>query len=120
MKIPNDVKKDITKRYKAMLRELPTAEIDDNTGKVNCYRCDKCHNVTKTIEREKGSTPMGIICPVCGDNAFSTFYQDIAPDKEPTFEWVRPTLEETLEMHNTPIQCNFVLAGGLVRKEIRR
>jgi DNA-directed RNA polymerase subunit RPC12/RpoP len=79
---------------------LESEDINDNTGRVNCYRCTKCGRITKTIERVKGVTPFGIECPECGEDAMSTFYKDVAPDKPIEYEWVRPTLEECFEYCN--------------------
>lgn len=120
MKIAKSVKRAITKRYEKMLKDVEKADINDNTGRVNCYKCQKCGRVTKTIERAKGETPFGIICPDCGEDAMSTFYNDIVPDKPIEYEWVRPTLEECLEMAEQPFQLNFLLSFGLKRKEIRQ
>lgn len=118
-KILTRVKKDIIKRYEQMLRDLKSEDINDNTGRINCYRCTKCGRITKTIERVKGVTPFGIECPECGEDAMSTFYKDIAPDKPIEYEWVRPTLEECFEYCEKPFQLNFILSDfGLVRRKI--
>ncbi len=121
MRIIKSVKRDITKRYNKMLSELDSEEINDNTGRVNCYRCTKCGRITKTIERVKGVTPFGIECPECGEDAMSTFYNDIAPDKPIEYEWVRPTLEECFAYCEKPFQLNFILSDfGLLRKKIEQ
>ena len=117
-KILRKVKKDITKRYEQMLRDIESADINDNTGRVNCYRCQKCGKVTKTIERAKGDTPFGIECPECGEDAMSTFYNDIIPDKPIEYEWVRPTLEDCFALCEAPFQLNYLLSGGLLRKKL--
>ena len=119
VKILKSVKREITKRYEKMLKEVDKVDINDNSGRVNCYKCNSCGKITKTIERCKGNTPFGIICPHCGEDAMSTFYQDVAPDKPIEYEWVRPTLDDCLELAESPFQLNFILSDyGLVRRKI--
>ena len=76
------VKRDVTKRYKKMLESVSKEEY--YKGKVNCYTCQQCGKVTKTLDVDNGVTPMGIECPHCHGDAMSSFYEDIAPGVEVT------------------------------------
>lgn len=113
-------RKDIKRRYEAMMRSLPTADIEDNVGKVNCYTCGTCHRVTKTIIRDKGHDPRGIVCPYCGEEAMSSNYHDLMPGAEPTHEFYRPSLVDCYGLRNAPVQISFVLSGGLLKREIEK
>lgn len=114
--IPKSVKKDITRRYKEIDKAIANEE--DNAGQKICFVCSKCKQAVKTEIKDKGLIPRGIICPFCGEEALPTD-RDVMKDFEPTYEWVRPTLEEVLEHHDKPVTCNFFLGGGLMRKEVR-
>lgn len=112
------VKRDVTKRYKKMLRSIEGEEYFK--GKENCYTCQECGRVTKTIDVDSGVTPMGIECPFCHGEAMSSFYSDIAPNVKATYEWYRPTLEETLSLVDEHFfTVNHILSGGLLRREKR-
>lgn len=115
-KISKSVKKDITRRYNEIDKAI--ADEEDNVGKQICFVCTKCKQAVKTEVKDKGIIPRGIICPYCGEESFHT-ENDVMKEFKPTFEWVRPTLEEVLELHDQPVRCNFILGGGLVRKEVR-
>ena len=73
----------------------------------------KCGHITKTKDVDPGVTPFFHTCEKCGSMARSTFYTDIVPDKQPTEEWYRPTLEETLKMTDNPGLVDHILNGGL-------
>lgn len=111
MRIPKDVKADIVKRYNAIKKE----ELDDNVGRIECFKCPDCGKVTKTLVQNKGFVPRGIICPQCGGDAASTQFEDIAPDSPIEYTWNKPKLETVLACHNEPFKCNFYLSGGLER-----
>ena len=117
-KVLKSVRREITKRYEKMVKTIDKADVEDNTGRINCYQCNSCGKITKTIERVKGVTPFGIICPHCGGDAMSTFYQDRASEKPIEYEWVRPTLEDCIALAEQPFQLNHFLEGGLKRQKI--
>ena len=110
------VKKDVIRRYKQMLKTV--SKENYYKDRTNCYVCEKCGAVTKTIDIDNGVTPMGIECPYCHENAMSSFYQDIAPNIEITHEWYRPTLDETLQLasENKIFTVTHILNGGLIRR----
>ena len=108
------VKKDITRRYNAMLAGLS----EDNKGQTDCYQCQQCNNVTKTVIVDNGITPMGIECPYCHGEAI---HQDTDyPNIKVTHEWYRPSLDETLALSDSQFfTMSMVLQGGLLRREKR-
>ena len=109
------LKKDVTRRYNAMLRAYSGQ--GEYQGKVNCYTCSQCGQITKTIDIDNGVTPMGIECPYCHGEAMSSFYQDIAPNIGVTYEWYRPYLVDVLGMINKQFfTVNHILHGGLLRR----
>jgi len=87
-------------------------------SKINCYLCPSCKHITKTIDVDKGTTPFRFNCEKCGNAALSTFYQDHAPDREPTVEWYRPPLKQILKLRKKKDQLNHILQGGLVPRFI--
>ena len=113
-----EIRKDAKKRYGDMLKEFSERKV--HKGEMNCYTCSKCGRLTKTIDRDSGITPMGIECPFCGENAMGSAYIDLKPDEKPTFEWYRPTFEETLNLIDKHyFTYRYVLGGGLLRREIK-
>ncbi len=104
----------VEKEYNKLLKEVETNDFYsmDLTNRINCYVC-ACGHITKTRDINAGVTPFMFTCEKCGDVAKSTFYQDITPDQEPTFEWYRPTLKETIKMRKKPDILDHILSGGL-------
>ena len=49
--------------------------------------------------------------------ATSSFYRDIAPNQQPTFEWYRPTLEQVLQLKPDEM-IEHILNGGLASRKI--
>jgi len=110
------VRKEVTRRYKAMLKEY--GKPGEYQGKVNCYTCTQCGRITKTIDKDNGVTPMGIECPYCHGDAMSSFYEDIAPNISATYEWYRPAQEDVLAMVDRQFfTVNHILSGGLLRRK---
>lgn len=111
--------REVIRKYKRML-ELDSNQGDADPNKVNCYRCtdDHCGHITKTIDRDRGTTPFMFKCEKCGHWAKSSFYSDIAPHVKPTIEWYRPSLDETLKMRRKPAQLEHILMGGLEYRRI--
>jgi len=106
------------RKYNALLKDVATKDFYkvDLENRVNCYKCD-CGHITKTKDVDAGVTPFMIICEKCNGIARSTFYNDIAPEQEPTQEWYRPTLKQCLKLRNDFDMLEHILNGGLdVRK----
>jgi len=93
----------------------------DLTNRVNCYVCE-CGHITKTKDVDPGVTPFMFNCEKCGGMAKSRFYTDIAPEKKPTIEWYRPTLEQVKKMHRKKDfgTIDHILNGCLVNRAISR
>lgn len=110
--------RECTKLYNKMLKKYQK-EVEPN--RINCYKCDRCGTITKTIDVDDGVTPFGHTCEYCGNPfATSTFYNDIAPNQRPTQEWYRPSLEETLKWRNKNESMLFhILNGGLDIRPIK-
>jgi hypothetical protein len=105
--------KQIAVRYKRMLA-INGDPVDPN--RINCYRCQVCQAITKTIDIDRGVIPFMHRCEFCGGTAYSSFFDDIAPAIKPTQEWYRPTLKQVLKMKNEGL-IEHILMGGLdVRK----
>jgi hypothetical protein len=88
-------------------------------NKIGCYECSQCGRVTRTVQRIAGVVPMGIECPYCHGDSF--FTEDSYPNIGVTHEWYRPALDEVLAMTEGRLfTVNFVLSGGLLRRECSR
>jgi len=114
-----DSQREIERKYKALLHDVATNDFYkvDLSNRVNCYMCQVCNLITKTIDVDSGVTPFIHTCEHCGNIAHSSFYQDIAPNLKPTQEWFRPSLKEVLKMRKKPGLLDHILQGGLdVRK----
>lgn len=98
---------EVKRQYAKMLK---LHEGDQARG-VNCYSC-VCGIITKTKDIDAGTTPFLLKCK-CGEMARSSFYSDIAPEQEPTIEWYRPTIPQTVKMRNKANMLDHILAGGL-------
>lgn len=107
--------REVERRYSKLLNEVQTNDFYtkvDLSNRVNCYVC-KCGHVTKTKDVDSGVTPFMFSCEKCGGTATSTFFKDIAPDQQPTFEWYRPTLKKVLKMRKNEAMLEHILLGGL-------
>jgi len=109
-------KKQITKKYNDIVKIYENEDIN-LTNKINCYRCPKCKHITKTKDIDKGVTPAFFQCEKCNELASTTFYNDIIPNKEPTFEWFRPPLKVVLKMKEDGL-LDHILQGGLDYRKI--
>jgi hypothetical protein len=109
---------EIEKKYNELLKDVETKDFYkvDLTNRVNCYVCD-CGHITKTKDIDAGVTPFFFYCEKCNGMAKSTFFQDIAPDKQPTFEWFRPTLKEVFKMKD--VMIDHILDGGLEVRKVK-
>lgn len=108
--------REVIRRYNRMMIEHSDKM---NEGKFNNYNCNKCNQITKTVDAVEGTTPMKIICPNChGAYATSTFYKDRIPNIEPKYFWYRPTLKFVIKNRKRTEYINHILAGGLDFAEI--
>lgn len=107
-------KRKVELQYKLMVARNSS---DVDPDRVNCYKCPACGHITKTKDVDVGVTPFMKRCEKCDEFAYSSFYNDIAPDQEPTIEWYRPSLEEVLEIKDEGI-LEHVLKGGLECRKI--
>jgi hypothetical protein len=101
-------------------REYSKVEIKPaEPNRVNCYVCAACGHVMKTIDVHHGVTPMFLTCDKCGDgSAASTFFNDVRPDIEPTYEWFVPTLQELKKYKRNPAMLDHIFRGGLDKRKI--
>jgi RNase P subunit RPR2 len=107
--------REIQREYNKLLQDVATKDFYkvDLTNRVNCYVCQSCHAITKTIDVDSGVTPFIHLCENCNGEAHSTFYKDIVPNRQPTQEWYRPSLKEVLKMRNKEGMLEHILQGGL-------
>lgn len=93
-------RREIERRYNKLMKDVETNEFYtkvDLTNRVNCYVCQTCKHVTKTIDVDAGVTPFVHRCGRCGQIAHSTFYRDIAPHLKPVQEWVSTNTKAMFE-----------------------
>lgn len=111
--------REIERRYNKLISDVESNDFYkvDLTNRVNCYTCT-CGHITKTKDVDSGVTPFMHSCEKCRQMARSSFYNDIAPDQEPTEEWYRPTLKQVLKMRKNEDLLNHVLSGGLIVRKI--
>lgn len=112
--------REIERRYMRMLDAVRQAAPSTSRTGINCYVCQNkdCGHVTKTIDVDRGTTPFIYNCEKCNAEAISTFYKDIAPEKEPSIEWFRPTLQQTQKYKSNPGMLDHILDGGLDDRKI--
>jgi hypothetical protein len=112
----------VERDYKALMERVKTDQYYqiDLSNRVNCYICTnkKCGHITKTRDVDAGTTPMYFFCEKCYDRARSSFYQDIIPDQNPTFEFYRPDLERLKKLRGNLGLYNHITAGGLEYRRI--
>jgi hypothetical protein len=118
--IPTINQREVNKRYAKLINDVETSDFYkiDLTNRVNCYRCQSCGQITKTKDVDAGVTPFIFNCMHCGKEAYSSFYKDIAPQIEPSFEWYRPSLYETLKLRKKINSIEHVLNGGLLSRKV--
>jgi hypothetical protein len=111
-------KQTIIDRYNMMIASYEKKKID-LTNRVNCYTCTVCGHITKTRDIHKGIAPYLHSCEKCNGISHSSFYNDIAPKKNPTQEWFRPSLKEILKFYiKNPAMLEYILSGGLDNRKI--
>lgn len=106
----------ITRQYSNVIYTHKDMVVEPN--RVNCYVCESCKQITKTIDIAVGVTSFIIPCPVCGCAARSSFYSDLLPDYEPTMEWYRPTIAQALKKKKDHSLMDHLLQGGLSLRTI--
>ena len=101
-------KKQIVEMYHYVVKRYENNKVN----KTNCYTCNNCGHITKTIDINAGVTPFMHKCENCDTGVgVSSFYHDIAPEQKHTVEWYRPSLAETLKLKSEILI--HVLDGGL-------
>lgn len=108
-------KRKIRKEYKKMLKRVEE-RLGDQTLRVNNYTCQTCGHITKTMDVDPGVTPFIHRCEMCGNEAYSNFYNDRIPHKPATQEWFRPSLEVCYMMDEG--ELHHILNGGLIPRKI--
>lgn len=114
----------IERKYKKLQNDVATKDFYkvNLTNRVNCYKCKECGHITKTKDVDAGVTPFMHTCENCSEMAYSTMYNDIAPHKEPTEEWYRPSLQETLNYRKKEYgesMLEHIFNGGLEVRKIK-
>jgi hypothetical protein len=107
-------KEHIIQRYNSIVYRYKNQKVKDN--KINCYICNKCDHITKTIEIDIGSIPFMFNCEKCDGMGTTTFSKDIAPTQKSTIEWYRPSLKEVLTYKD--YKQERILDGGLEHRKI--
>lgn len=107
---PQISEREIERKYAKL--EIKLAE----PNSINCYTCTNGH-IIKTIDIHHGVTPMFNRC-FCGAQSTSSWYKDIAPDIEPTYKWVVPTLAEVKKYKKQPEMLDHIFNGGLDYRKI--
>lgn len=109
--------REVKRKYSLMLKR----QAGETPSGTNCYTCSSCDTITKTVDRDAGTTPFIIGCPSCNGIAKSAFYSDLQPEKAPTHQFIRPTLEKALKMRKKGKEglLGHVLSGGLVLEPLK-
>jgi hypothetical protein len=96
---------------------------------INEYVCQKCGGITRTVNRDDGTTPFMMKCRahpanVCDGEARSSFYR-VSQNKLPSWEWIKPAPEEFedwLKRHrqekNRHMLADHVARGGLLLQKL--
>ncbi len=111
--------REVERKYNALINDVAVKDFYkiDLTNRVNCYVC-KCGHITKTKDIDSGVTPMMFRCEKCTSMATSNFYNDCAPNQQPTIEWYRPTLKEVMKLRDNPYALDHIFNGGLEYRKI--
>lgn len=114
----------VERDYKTLMDKVkndPYYQID-LSNRVNCYTCvnKECGHITKTKDVDAGTTPMYFYCEMCNSRAVSSFYNDLAPDQKPSYEWYRPDFKRFKKVRGNHGIYNHLIAGGLEFRQILR
>lgn len=104
--------------------------MSEKAGLINEYVCEKCGGITRTINRDEGTTPFitgcrAVIGAGCKGMAQSSFYRVPQDRRRPQWEWIKPTPEELdrwlkdhkQEEHREAI-AEHVARGGMVLRKL--
>lgn len=107
-------KKQIEKKYNALVDRIEGMRIYDGRGTVDRYECQKCGCTMHTTYKDKGVTPFCTLCPECGGTMqhTKTFSKEVVPPFIKVLNWYRPTLKQTLKMPDGIVE--YILNGGLI------
>ena len=72
--------------------------MSEQAGLINEYVCEKCNGITRTVNRDEGTTPFMIGCRAaigyaCDGMARSSVYR-VDQNRLPAWEWIKPTPDE--------------------------
>lgn len=106
-------KVEIKKRYEELVNGIESAKMYDGRGTIDVYICHHCGKVILTTYKDKGVTPFTIRCD-CGCTMYHerTYKKERCTSDDRIMEWVRPTLEQLMNMSDAEIE--HVLNGGLI------
>lgn len=105
--------------YNGMLSIVNAQKESDNT--VNLYTCENksCGNTVKTVDVDRGTTPMVLDCLKCRGKMKSSFYQNIPDKPDVTMEFFRPELNKVLKQRDNQNLMNHILDGGLLLRPLQ-
>ncbi len=85
--------------------------------RLNAYICEDLH-ITVTNDKDEGTTPFMIPCPVCNSAATSRMYKvnNKNENLKPTHEWYKPEPKEWDLLSDNAIE--HVKQGGLMLRKI--
>lgn len=115
--------REIERRYNKLMNDVKTLDYYkiDLSNRVNCYTCQSCGHITKTRDIDAGVTPFMFLCEKCNKTAYSSFFEDIAPNQEPTIEWYRPDLKQIMKMRKKDNGIlEHIFNGGLDYRKINK
>jgi len=109
--------KEIEHKYNEMVSTIEDAQMYDGRNTVDRYTCDICNKIIFTTYKDKGVTPFTVQCKKCGGTMYhdKTYEKSTVPNYVYVEDWVRPTLEQTLQMSDGMIE--HVLNGGLILED---
>lgn len=111
-------RRQITKQYKSMVDTFTKTK--GNKGWTNCFNCKTCLHTTKTINKDHGVTPYYINCEKCGNESYSSGFCDLKPEDQPTYEWYRPTLKQTIKLRKkNGTELGLVMGGMLFSRQLK-
>lgn len=109
---PQISEREIERKYSKLIIK------DAEPNRTNCYTCNTCGHIIKTIDRHEGVTPFMIACDVCKNRSISSMYRNTHPDLEPIYEWVVPTIKEIKKYKKNVGMLDHIFNGGLELKRI--
>ena len=101
--------REMARRYAAVCRYYA----NQPKGQIDCYTCQPCKAVMKSVQVDPGVTPMLIRCILCGELAHASCGVDIAPGVDPVIEFFRPKLSDLNKYRRNRDVIDHYLNGGL-------